>query len=475
MEVGRDSSSFGKTIAQFDKAIDGVAARLSADYQKPFTTLAAVASRHLGQVPHICTNDYTKREGVILFTDHGLGHTARVLKNLMKLEPLLGTNVDEYEKFLLYSGGLVHDIGMFVRLVEGDVDEQRKYHGRLAEIVVENDSGSDPDLQGKLDPLDIWYIGTIARLHQTAEFKRFRKTSRDASVNPTDGTQPLQPRHLLSKTRQACLGSLVLLADALDIHKARSSDKIYDAFTRVLGPINPQSSAEWLINSLVENYDLNVDVTALPRVVSVKYHMSYQAASAAFELDVSDGREEATAQYFLTFLSRYLHDGHFCELGTALRNSELRVTVYSKGCPTVIVGRSAGRPSTRLRKQWRFWYEGLVSLSFGEKVRKALKEACGALGFETCFVMVMDELRCVLRIVVTKDFREVYGDYFWKLLTGAEQKAYRQKAKVGSFLTGSSGRRASLFVCRRSIAWLGRSGTAVCRSSLSLLWKSGGG
>lgn len=49
------------------------------DLKKIFEYLVGVAKKYLGDVHHICTNDYLKRDGVILWTDHGFFHTSKCL------------------------------------------------------------------------------------------------------------------------------------------------------------------------------------------------------------------------------------------------------------------------------------------------------------------------------------------------------------------------------------------------------------
>ncbi len=391
------------------------------DLPRPFSDCLGEIHRFalqlLGQVHHICTNEYIKRGGVVLWTDHGLRHTLRVLRNCRQLLPLLG-KPDPYRKFLLYGSALLHDVGMFVRLVEGDAEMQRRYHGRLAELALGNYMSATK--RTRLKDADAWYLGLLARLHQSHEFRGFKESFKKLTGPPRPFEKtPSKPRRLLSTDELLALGGILLFADGLDVHHDRAEDQLFQAFSRVIGPVNPKSSAEWLVNSLVSAHPPVVS----GRKVIASYCLDLGRAETALELDVAPSvREKVTAQYVISFLWRYLYDNHFADLANSFSKASLRVTVLTDaaskdpGKPPRTLATRVGRVDRRAAvSEWRFWYEGLSYLSLDAEARAALTQAWRVLLFDTCFVMVKDDLRGVLRILVPADLRELYGGYVSQL------------------------------------------------------------
>lgn len=394
-------------------------------FSKIFKYFTELAKKYLGDVHHICTNDYLKRDGVILWTDHGFFHTSNVLSNINDLLKIFKKKLSSYEMFLLLSAGIVHDFGMFVRLVEGDLKTQRRYHGRLAEIILGNllTEGDDAEKVG-LKLLDVWHIGTIARLHQTKEFKNYIKSMKDSKLsrkkpNPAADNNSEAPRSPLTYRRLAQLGGILLLADGLDIIQGRANHNIYKAFQKIIGQVNPLSSAEWLTNSLVLKYKIDAQnngqintayLVDIPKV-SEKLNLALDVDDAEFNKNVGE--------YFMSFLWRYLYDGHFRFFKKVFPKSSLKIQLFddeekfknsSNKDSLVYIQTDPMSAKIPYNKEWQFWYEGLASLNLGKKVWTELNALTHSLGCEHCFILVKDNLRTALRIFVPADFLESYAD-----------------------------------------------------------------
>lgn len=341
-----------------------------------------------------------------------------VLLNIVDLLKILRKPLEPYEVFLLLSAGLVHDFGMFVRLVEGNVETQRKFHGRLAEIILGNLlTEADGAQKVGLKLIDVWYIGTIARLHQTKEFKNYIEAMgldlRNKEPDPTADENHESSRALLTYEKIAELGGILLLADGLDIIQGRANHKIYKAFQKVIGQVNPSSSAEWLTNSLVLKYKIKVINKSRIRVdylvdiseVSEKLNLAISESKSSFKTNV--------AEYFMSLLWRYLYDGHFKSFKKIFTHAELEIKLYDekREYNKSSVGGSLARIQTSINttrltynKEWQFWYEGLANLNLGEELWGELQYLTTNLNCDHCFILVKDSLRSSLRIFIPADF-----------------------------------------------------------------------
>jgi len=387
------------------------------EFKETYKFLGLIANNYLGNVHHICTNDYLKRDGVILWTDHGLFHTSNVLENIVKLLTLID-ELSDYEKFLLLASGVVHDFGMFVRLVEGDLITQRRYHGRLAEIILGN-LLTDENFRGRLnlDLMDVWYIGTIARLHQTKEFKNFVSSMnhsdlKDEKPNPCADILPSSPRASLTYSKIARLGGILLLADGFDIVKGRANHNIFKAFQEIIGQVNPLSSAEWLTNSLVERYEI---VTQEDGVIKATYYIKVATVNKELQLALDaedDDFSQNVAEYFMSFLWRYLYDGHFRHFGELFPETKLKVELKDFVNNELLTQMEEGSTSGKqpYNKEWQFWYEGLANLNLGQELWTELIELTRLFDCDYCFILVKDNLRSALRILVPADFTKEYAN-----------------------------------------------------------------
>jgi len=373
----------------------------------------------LGSVHHICTNDYLKREGPVLWTDHGLGHTHRVAENCAALLPILGTH-DEYDVFLLTGAALLHDVGMFVRLIEGDKERQREYHGRLAEILLGNHREFAEET--RIADCDAWYFATLARLHQSSDFREYFdqfETSLDQTPQPF-GQPEAMPRKLLTNRRILELGALLLLADALDVTAERVRDRIDRVFAKVVGSVNPRSMAEWFVNSLVKSYSVEVS----DKRIEVHYQVDLQEASEGLQLAPTTAdptqHRRIVARYVQSFLWRYIYDGHFVDFADVFAGTSFSISVSGSdgGTDVLPMIREPKKPKAAIF-EWRFWYESLSYLHLGPDLRATLNRIVHEMDFETVFVLVKDELRKVLRILVTADHDEFYKTYVSSLFAEA--------------------------------------------------------
>ena len=383
-----------------------------------FIEIAKQTVGYLGNVHHICANDYLKKDGVILWTDHGIGHTIKVMENTRNLLPIIDWKYNKYEMFVLFSAALTHDIGMFIRLVEGDIYEQRRYHGRLSEIVLGNIYSSQTN-RNMLEAIDVWYIGTLARLHQTKEYNNFIERiggERRSISKPFTSNKIEEPRKFINHGRLAKLGGLILLADSLDINKKRCNQDIYKAFQDVIGQVNPRSNAEWLTNQVVNKYK----ISCVDNKIIASFIIDPDNAMEPLELDIekNGNYQKRIAGYFLSFLWRYIHDSHFSHFKDSFKKAKLKININKDNFKQKSILESKETKPLKdnsseksYDKEWRFWFEGLSNLYLGRDEWLELSKICKDLKFKTAFIMIKDELRSAIRIFVPADFK---NDYAWQ-------------------------------------------------------------
>ena len=267
--------------------------------------------------------------------------------------------------------------------------------------------------------IDVWHIGTIARLHQTKEFKNYLESMdselKNKEPDPTSDKNHELPRMPLTYGRIAELGGILLLADGIDIINGRANHKVYKAFQKVIGQLNPLSSAEWLTNSLV--LDNKIDVTK-KGLIKVDYLVDISEVSAKLNLALDENASSFktnVAEYFMSFLWRYLYDGHFKYFREVFPKSKLKIKLfddedkkeYGKSSEKGSLARiQTKKNSIRLtyNKEWQFWYEGLANLNLGDELWRELQSLTTNLKCEHCFILVKDSLRSSLRIFVPAEF-----------------------------------------------------------------------
>ncbi len=271
---------------------------------------------------------------------------------------------------------------MFLRLVEADVATQRKFHGRLAQIVL----GNHYQQEGLNDLLDIWYIGAIARLHQTPEwtsfYDRVKPKPPDEDSPLDDDYKPLaddsavtEPRRFITYRRICQLGGVLLLADGLDIHHGRADKRIHVSFSQVLGPLHPKSDIEWLVNSLVTEYELKPTVNEIHAIYTIDAQEAVDSLMLHFATGAAEqAKRQQAAESVQAFLWRYLYDAHFSKVMEVFPSLKLKVTVKYPNVPKPLDRGPTRSHRPPYSKMWSFWYDGVHQLEFGPKIQAILGE-----------------------------------------------------------------------------------------------------
>lgn len=269
-------------------------------YLNAYKSAIEIANKILGGVNHICVNDFNGSDGAIIWTDHGEGHSVRIigfLNELVNLKSVKNTLIKDDDKFCLLCAVWFHDVGMFVRHPEfPDLDTQRKYHGKVARNIlkhvwdkinwtgIEIDQSKKNELRNK--------VADICELHQS-------NTGLKGVI----------------KEKTNLLGGLLLLADALDICKERVSGdaELITNILKDIGSINQNSSSEWWINQCV-NSPVDIDIEDGGTKISLKFKINQDYLRQwCLKNDViwSEQKKMFLNRYINSFLQRYIKYNHF--------------------------------------------------------------------------------------------------------------------------------------------------------------------
>ena len=197
------------------------------------------------------------------YTDHGLGHSEKVIKILNELTE--GVKLSEYENFLLKCSAWLHDIGMLMREGE-DINDPEvcdkirgEHHKRSAEYISKHWREI-----GLSDETEATIIQWICYAHSSKE---------DISKVPEE-------IHAAGENvRTRLLAALLRLADALDCCKNRLPPEDY----RLLPQIPQESQEEYWKHEIVERVEIKGSEISVEMLLKYKDHKENNVADKVKE------------------------------------------------------------------------------------------------------------------------------------------------------------------------------------------------
>ena len=268
-------------------------------YSDAYKNIKSFASRLLGNINHICTNDFRNPTGADVYTDHGVNHSKRILPHLDNLLKLV---VSKYQitlhlkhRFALICAVWLHDVGMFFRHPDyPDLTIQRKYHGRLARIALRQLSNEERKGVIKDDVENM--IAEICELHQS-----------NVKLNT------------MTDEHTSLLGDILLLADAFDISIQRTIKaedrgavlKMLEGTTK----ISHTSIIEWWINSCIEDSISTFDNNLILKFkISVEGINQWLAPRSLNYENINGETKKKILRNIALVLKRYINNGHLAKL-----------------------------------------------------------------------------------------------------------------------------------------------------------------
>jgi len=231
-----------------------------------YSAIVQTSMSMLGSPIHIAVNEYDSDRALTLWTDHGVRHVRSVVKIIDKLYKYFQEvkKLEKYEIFVLLSAVYIHDLGMFAHNPHFSKDKQRKYHGRISGKVLL--SMKNFRKKSFITEEEALAIALVSSAHQS-----------NFPINNIKENIKIG-NHII---RLALLGSVLRIADALDISSNRAKQEFLEYFEELYGKPGAPSVFEWNINycckkslNIIENntieYQLKVDQHLKDKFKSMK-------------------------------------------------------------------------------------------------------------------------------------------------------------------------------------------------------------
>lgn len=347
-------------------------------YKKQYDEIKRYAKSILGRIHHICTNDYSNKDNVLVFTDHGTDHSERIIKYLNQLLTILRAKLElnQEEQFVLLCAAWLHDVGMFIRNPDfPDANTQRKYHGRVARSVIR-------DISEKInfDRKDlITAIAEVSELHQT----KIKK------LDVLDSA-------LISLQRRNDLGSLLLLADAIDICSKRVQTDEVSIIKHHYSKINSSSVAEWWINDCISEAP---EIELKTNILVIKYKLKPNYLNGKFY------QKKILEKYIASFLQQYIVFDHYNFI-----KQNRNFNYFDGVVPELTINRSSNGAGILMdppyNTQSKLWVDHFIDYK-NDSLHKYLSEIKSAVNAHDVYLFVYDDVRNVIRYLVIPDYLEI--------------------------------------------------------------------
>lgn len=364
----------------------------------------------LGSQIHIAVNRMEK-DSSDLWTDHGPDHAYHVLKivdelyNRFKSDWLI---TDKEHFFILISSVWCHDLGMFGKRLFFSINEQRQYHGRLSGNI----------LYAMKYHLDKEFIQNRKKL-TTNEINKIALVCATHQSNCSLGI-------LNHKRKLLLLGSILRLADALDIGIHRATYEFYNYFNELYGKPSNSSNFEWIVNRLLTRNAIEVNETEIKYNIEIpeqfrddlKNHKisNYRQEFSKDEFEIYESKFVDVLKRYIKF---YLLD-HIISIEKQINPPELKWLKRFKQFSLIINGegnsfdielKNRKKYQNILNKKKKFW---MNMVNIDKNIANRLKKIrCGA-SIENLYLFLFDFESNQLQLWASQDFYEDDNndDYF---------------------------------------------------------------
>jgi len=359
---------------------------MNSQYHNKYEDIRKYAQELLGGVHHICTNDFSSSVGAIIWTDHGIGHSSRIIEYLDKLIHLNAVeneNITSYDKFVLLSAVWLHDVGMFLRHPDiPDLYTQRIYHSRIARCFLRQ----------------IWPNSAMSIKNRIAEICELHQTKTKSM------------RHASSKINKKVnlLGNLLLLADALDVCKDRVSReaKVISRIVEEVAKIDEHSAAEWWVNNCVTKTSIEIENGDILKIdFNIDKDLLKEWKKRRDERPVSTEEEKTLFSHLKNYLYHYVKKYHWRKIKEnrdfmAIRDIKINIS------PAII---TPDKDIIDYKKIQEIWIDHLSDYQFTE-IRNDLTTIRNTTPADAIYIFVFDKTTETIRYIANQTILEVNGE-----------------------------------------------------------------